>query len=110
MIDTFISSVPWGTVTPSTLLFMVIYLFTRLIMGGKLIPSDTHEREVTSRDTAIEYYREQSDKWQTAWRISEDAHKETRDQLGEVTRSAETTRYLLDTLRDRVSSGGSKES
>lgn len=105
--DGIIGAIPWGTVTPSTILFMVVYLFTHLILRGKLIPSETYEREVANLTSAIEHYREQSDRWQTAWRISEDAHKETRDQLGEITRSAETTRYLLDTLRVRVSEGGS---
>lgn len=103
--DGIIGAIPWGTVTPSTILFMVVYLFTHLILRGKLIPAETHAREVLTLTNAVEHYREQSERWQTAWKISEDAHKETRDQLGEVTRSAETTRYLLDTLRDRVSGG-----
>lgn len=99
--DGLLSAIPWGTVTPSTLWFMTVFLFAQLIMRGKLIPSETHDREIASRDAAISHYRTQAEQWQTAWRISEDAHQETRGQLSDVTRSAEATRYLLDTMRDR---------
>lgn len=101
-----VAAIPWGTVTPSTLWFMTVFLFTQLILRGKLIPSETHDREVASRDKAIDHYRVQAEQWQTAWRISEDAHQETREQLSDVARSAETTRYLLDTLRGKVLESG----
>lgn len=106
---TILGAIPWNTVTPSTLWFMTVFLFAHLIMRGKLIPSATHDKEIANRDSAIEHYRSQSEKWHTAWQISEDAHKETREQLSDVTRSAETTRYLLDTIRERfVEPGGGR--
>lgn len=101
-----ITGLPWQTITPSTLWFATVWLFTRLILSGKLIPAEVHDREMASKEAAVQHYRSQSERWHEAWQIETDAHSESRRQISDLTRGAETTRYLLDTLQSKAPKAG----
>lgn len=101
-----LSGLPWATITPSTLWFATVWLFTRLILSGRLIPAEVHDREMASKDASVQHYRTQSERWHEAWQIETTAHSESRRQVSDLTRGAETTRYLLDTLQAKAPKDG----
>ena len=72
------------TVAPVTLLTITLLWVVRLVITGKIIPSETHQRIVDTKDERIA--------------ASEAAREKLNTQVERLTELAETMKHLLESL------------
>ena len=73
-----------GVIAPTTALTLILLWVVRLVMTGKLIPDETHQRIVATKDAQLQ--------------ASEAAREKLNSQVERLTQLAETTKYLLESL------------
>lgn len=86
-------------------LLFLIALYTRLLLGGKLVPQEVADRQVSDRDDTIADLREQVSAYQKAERLNMEANAELRRQVSDLIATGLTTSAVLEAIREKAQEG-----